>query len=313
MVRSVRRLLLCLLLPMVVSATVLTAGTIKPLINNTVEYGVATECKTCPYSLCTNGAFYGSGTVVGLVCWTRGKRIDNDTTWLQTTDGCYVTQDDLTNYNGTYETDLSFCGEDSEEKHLTFDTTMVEYDEECMLCPDNVDCETVKYLSAGTEITVTCWTSEGLTIAGDTTFLKTTDNCYVAEVGLQDLANKDILDNCGPVGFLQPNDTVLKRGKSSRSLEPITLPTLAKDPEPVTDINSQYLLNITVGEDYAYCYSCANSTCDIVTRYPWAHEVWVQCYVDNEAASNPNETWWYETTDFCYVHEGDFEQSLFDL
>ncbi len=66
------------------------------------------------------------------------------------------------------ETDLSFCGEDSEEKHLTFDTTVVEYDEECMLCPGNIDCETMKYLSAGTEITVTCWTAEGITIAGDT-------------------------------------------------------------------------------------------------------------------------------------------------
>lgn len=50
----------------------------KPPINNTLEQGVATECKTCPYSLCTNKAFYDYNTQVSLVCWTQGTVIDED-------------------------------------------------------------------------------------------------------------------------------------------------------------------------------------------------------------------------------------------
>lgn len=37
----------------------------------------------------------------------------------------------------------------------------------------------------------------------------------------------------------------------------------------------------------------------------------MQCYVDT-GATNPNETYWYETIDFCYVREVDFWESLFD-
>ncbi len=51
----------------------------KPPINNTLESGVETECKTCPYSLCTNKAFYEYDTQVTLLCWTRGTEIGGDT------------------------------------------------------------------------------------------------------------------------------------------------------------------------------------------------------------------------------------------
>ncbi|CZR55032.1 uncharacterized protein PAC_04918 [Phialocephala subalpina] len=298
-------------------------------------YGVAHKNQATYQYLCTNKAFYDYGTIVGLVCWTHGTKIENDRTWLQTTDACYVTQDDLEAYNGTCElsfnredpkqsaklidgcadeADLSYCGKDSEDIHLTLDLAVVKYDTECNLCLDVMDCITLKYLSPDTELIVTCWTDQGEAIAGDKTWLKTSDNCYVAEVGLYEPANKDILDNCGPIGFLQVNWTGSKRD-TSRSPKPITLPSLQTPPPPKigTDLKSHYLANITVGEDNAFCHSCANSTCDVVKKYPYKYEVWVQCYVDNLDATNPNETYWYETTDFCYVHEGDFEQSLFDL
>lgn len=51
----------------------------KPSINGTLEFGVETECKTCPYTLCTNKAFYGYDTQVTLTCWTEGTSIANDT------------------------------------------------------------------------------------------------------------------------------------------------------------------------------------------------------------------------------------------
>lgn len=50
----------------------------KPPINNTLEHAVETECKTCPYSLCTNKEFYEYDTQLTLVCWTSGTVIDGD-------------------------------------------------------------------------------------------------------------------------------------------------------------------------------------------------------------------------------------------
>lgn len=63
---------------------------------------------------------------------------------------------------------MSYCGKDSEDIYLTFDTAVVKYDTECNLCPDATgDCANVKYLSPDTEVTVTCWTDQGEAIAGD--------------------------------------------------------------------------------------------------------------------------------------------------
>jgi hypothetical protein len=74
----------------------------------------ATECKTCPYSLCPNKGAYGGRFInITINCWTEGTSIVNDTcvhsspdtfvvanidldsTWLKTTDGCYVAQNDV--------------------------------------------------------------------------------------------------------------------------------------------------------------------------------------------------------------------------
>ena len=67
-----------LLAALLVSATIVR-GQFKPAINNTLEKGVQTECKTCPYTLCTNKEFYTYSKVVTLDCWTTGDSIGNDT------------------------------------------------------------------------------------------------------------------------------------------------------------------------------------------------------------------------------------------
>ncbi|THV54596.1 hypothetical protein BGAL_0023g00040 [Botrytis galanthina] len=293
----------------------ITNAAFKPSLNNTLEKGVATECKTCPYSLCTNKEYYDYDTAISLICWTTGTVIDGDSTWLRTSDDCYVTQYDLADYAGEYETDLSFCGKDSTIEHITTAPATTKYNTECNICDDNASCEVIKYLKYGTDITVTCWTDLGDLVINDSTWLKTTDNCYVAQIGLEEPADKSELDYCGPVGFIQVNYTTPeKRASSPLNSNENSHGSLAKHSPPSSsnDLNKRYLLNITVGEDYAPCYSTPSSASQLVKSYEWDHGVWVQCYVDNLENTNPNETYWYFTTDFCYVREIDFWESLFD-
>jgi hypothetical protein len=131
-------------------------------------------------------------------------------------------------------------------------------------------------------------------------------------------ATKSTLDNCGPIPFLQINQTgnIDPDNKRSAPLSPKSpspIPDHVPDPLPSPNpiLEKRYLVNFTVGEDYAYCHSCANSSCPTVKKYPWDTSVWLQCYV-NTGATNENETYWMETTDFCWVREVDFWESLFD-
>ncbi|CZT47113.1 uncharacterized protein RSE6_07642 [Rhynchosporium secalis] len=333
-------------IPLLVGLLTLGAdAAFKPPINNTLEHAVATECKTCPYSLCTNKAFYDYDTAVTLLCWTRGTVIDGDNTWLRTSDNCYVTQYDLMEYSGDYTTDLSYCGKASEEKHLTFDDVTTKYDAECNICPDYGSCETIQYRKAGTDLTVTCWTGDGAAVIDDTTWVKTTDNCYVAQIHLEEPANKAVLDNCGPIGFIQVNYTTNVAVASARKdqLIPASANSKAKVkaaswsrvqqrealaaaeaeagalPAPIpaplaeasAELHKRYLINITVGEDYAYCHEKTVGTSKVLKKYEFGKEVRMQCYVSTDSTV-ANESYWYKTTDFCYVREGDFFESLFD-
>ena len=163
--------------------------------------------------------------------------------------------------------------------------------------------------------------------SGQRKWLKTTDNCFVSETGLNDLASDLSVENCGAIGFLQVNYTlstsdnetetgaVARIGKVSkvakRSPNPEPAPIALPEPMKETAFSANYLINLTVGEDYAYCYTCANSTCDVQQKYGFNHTVLMQCYKETNS-TNPNETAWYETTDFCWVREVDFWESLYD-
>lgn len=144
---------------------------------------------------------------------------------------------------------------------------------------------------------------------------------------MNDLASDLDVEYCGAIGFLQLNYTlsttdsetdteaVARIGKVSKVAKrsPIPEPVPLALPKPIqeTASSANYLINLTVGEDYAYCHTCANSTCGVQQKYGFNETVLMQCYKETDS-TNANETAWYETTDFCWVREVDFWESLYD-
>lgn len=128
--------------------------------------------------------------------------------------------------------------------------------------------------------------------------MKTTNNCYVAEKGLYSKPDITYLDNCGPIPLLEIEKHFNENGTSDVN----DIEKRGPLPIPVEE-SAKYLINVTVGEDWAYCRKCPKEACRPQTRYPFNAEVYLQCLVEN------NGTWWSETTDFCYVKNADFWQS----
>jgi hypothetical protein len=82
----------------------------------------------------------------------------------------------------------------------------------------------------------------------------------------------------------------------------------SSSPISVLDIaGPQYLINVTVGEEYAYCRTCPREKCRAEKRYEFGAEVILQCVT--ERSGTGNATWWSETIDFCYVRNSDFWES----
>jgi hypothetical protein len=66
---------------------------------------------------------------------------------------------------------------------------------------------------------------------------------------------------------------------------------VAPEPNPMpAEMAAQYLINVTIGEEYAYCHSCTDDACEIEQTYQFNQEVYLQCLV------NVNETYWSLTT-----------------
>ncbi|KAF2801055.1 hypothetical protein K505DRAFT_403638 [Melanomma pulvis-pyrius CBS 109.77] len=289
------------LLPLVLFLCTPIEAALKPYINTTAEYN--TECKTCPHSLCTNQLAYSGADEFNATCWTRGTKIVGDNLWLKSEAGCYVTQYDVIEYEGDYTKDLKYCGRESEEENITEEDARTQYKSECQICPE-LGCDIVAYLPEDTDVTLTCWTDQGQIIIDDPYWMKTTNNCYVAQKGLYSKPDITYLDNCGPIPFLEllyhTNDTGTDDPDTTTPVTPIS----KRDALPVpVDQGVNYLINVTVGEDYANCRTCPKETCKLEKRYPFNTEVWLQCLVET------NGTWWSETTDFCYVKNSDFWES----
>jgi hypothetical protein len=142
-------------------------------------------------------------------------------------------------------------------------------------------------------------------------WLKTTNNCYVARKNLYSKPDLAKLDDCGPVPFLEIANHNNENGTSDvNKRSPSPAPVPVPIPERAADFNAMYLVNVTVGEEYAYCRSCANTTCKTEVTYEFDNEVWVQCIqnTNNRPGDVGPSEYWVLTTDFCYVKNSDFWQ-----
>ncbi|KAF2659893.1 hypothetical protein K491DRAFT_590251 [Lophiostoma macrostomum CBS 122681] len=288
---SGRRSPLLGLLPLVLLPIVAFAD-VKPYITTSAEFN--TECKTCPHSLCTNTAVYETNDSFNATCWARGTKIVDGNIWLKSVAGCYVTQYDVLEYSGDYTTDLEYCGKASEVENLTELDATLAYKTECNICP-TIDCDNAAYLPEDTDLTLTCWTDQGSPILNNPYWYKTANNCYVAETGFHSSPERISLDNCGPIPYLELEKHFNENGTSD-------IDRRAPLPQPIED-GVKYLINVTVGEDHAYCRKCAEESCRIQEAYPFNSWVVLQCLVET------NGTWWSESTDFCYVKNSDFWES----
>jgi hypothetical protein len=193
---------------------------------------------------------------------------------------------------------------------ITEEDATTQYKTECQICPE-LGCDIIAYLPEETDLTLTCWTKEGQVIIDDPYWMKTTNNCYVAQKALYSKPDITYLDNCGPIPFLEvlfhTNSTDKipdAAGPADPGAPPTATPELSR--RRPADQSAHYLINVTVGEDFANCRTYADEDSDIVKRYPFNKEVWLQCLVET------NGTWWAETTDFCYVKNSDFWESPVD-
>jgi hypothetical protein len=127
--------------------------------------------------------------------------------------------------------------------------------------------------------------------------MKTTNNCYVSRKHLSTKPDLTYLDNCGPVPLLEPEKHNNENGTSDVN---------KRNAKP-SSFGAMYLINVTVGEEYAYCRSCPKTTCKSQKRYEFNQDVWLQCVTNQEF--NGTSQWWSQTTDFCYVQNSDFWES----
>ena len=75
MIRAVYLSNLLVVVPFVAGAVLDARQDNTTTIPSRVESGIQTECKTCPYSLCTNQLELLYGTEITLTCWTYGDNI----------------------------------------------------------------------------------------------------------------------------------------------------------------------------------------------------------------------------------------------
>ncbi|KAH8672136.1 hypothetical protein BGZ60DRAFT_374262 [Tricladium varicosporioides] len=271
-----------------------------PYVNTTVEKWEHPTCNKCPSDLCPAFGVYGaSDGNHTFSCWTRGLNVagnDSDRTWLRSENNCYVPQYKLV-YNGTAEQDLPFCGPESQIISYTKQYARTRYDTECT-ANAFTNGANVKYYPPEKDLTLICWyNGTEIGMAHDNTWAKTLDKCYVSETTLYDPIYKEGLDWCGGI-----STSIEKRDE-------LAAPKVrAASPEPIPALqNTKYLVNETIGEEYAKCYERPRTNSTVILTYNFNDIVTLQCYTAPPGRSGP--LLWMMTTDFCYITEKDVWES----
>lgn len=200
---------------------------------------------------------------------------------------------------------LPYCGRKSEEEDLTTEDATIRYKAECRICP-SIDCDTWAYLKEDTDVELTCWTPDGQTVIDDPYWMKTTNNCYVSRKHLYSKPDITYLDSCGPIPYLETEKHWNENGTSEIDAvqrRDADEEAEVRHVEEREILRPRYLINVTVGEDFADCHEKPDPKSHVEKRYKFDQEVWLQCVTEQ------NGTWWSETTDFCYVDNKNFWQS----
>ncbi|SPO07030.1 uncharacterized protein DNG_09724 [Cephalotrichum gorgonifer] len=300
----------------------------KTAIEQSVEY--AALCRTCPYSICTH--VYESTQRHNLTCWTQGDVIGDTDMWLRTTDGCYLAEYDLIEYEGDFSAELDYCG--NIPLAVTQERATVRYLSECLWGYETGN-EGIAYYGRDVDITVTCW-AEGSEVIGDLYWYKTLDYCWVSGAGLWDKpgmytpesvsrfafhvpahdsfflpdVDRETLEWCGPP--VSPRQNLTVEPLHTDGAKPTPLPPdedEAEDEGGRGDLNlglsRRWLSPGQVSEEDVGCYTCArwagNETCDLVTTYKFNQTAVIQC-----AATWDAITIFTYTTDWCWMNGSQF-------
>ncbi|KAF2477954.1 uncharacterized protein BDR25DRAFT_308794 [Lindgomyces ingoldianus] len=281
-----------------------------------------TECKVCPYELCVNKIYYEASYYnnITLNCWTEGTPIVNDTTWLKTQDGCYVTQYDLYEYAG-------------DSPHWTTVQGRTRYMTECNLGPW-IDRTELKYYKYGIDLRLTCVAptrGEEImrkkyepnvtlrTTAAYNSFrkwYKTNSNCYVHETTLWPVEDEQDLEDCGPIPRRLDPDNRTPEPTPSATKMPSAFPKPSATPTPTAVVKppSTAKAITVVGEEYVNCTANGwpkDNPGRVVRQYEFGQEVILQCgsYGDTEDLSL-SETIFLFTTDFCWIKDQETDPQL---
>ncbi|CAN8101229.1 unnamed protein product [Discula destructiva] len=268
-------------------------------VPSTVESGIQTECKTCPYSLCTNAAAYEYDHDMSLTCWTRGTTVVDTNVWYHTTDGCYVTEWDI--IEGNYTSVLPYCGKIAET--YTRGPSKTVYNTECNIIPEFVGepGDHTKMYKPEIDLTLTCRTNEGAAVLDNPTWYRTLSNCYVPEAQLE-FVDAD-LDDCGPIPFLEA------KMRQPDASEPISTTSFAA--RDLAHDHKRWLYLTRIGEDSASCLSEPNSASKSRKVYSFADYIVVQCATYSENAADDNQIYLL-TEDFCWVNDTLTDPQLID-
>ncbi|KAF4632555.1 hypothetical protein G7Y89_g5571 [Cudoniella acicularis] len=286
------------------------ANAYKSPFNTTLVNGADDYCRATPYYLSPATKDYRDLSFT-LTCWTHSHENltlipsdpkynnitnDDDRIWIKTTDNCYVAEFSL-EYNGTAQEDLPYCGSASERKYEVF-LMETKYVSACIDTPDLYVHYDIQDYKENTEIEAICWTG-GDAELHDTTWIATTDGCFVHEQTLTELPDKSSMPQCYPRGY----DPYGKR-----DVVPAPLPVLDTSLSRRNEQKANYLINVTISDDWAYCYSepdSNNST--VITAYPYGESVIVQCL---QWGRNVTYPLWGLTQDFCFVVETGFAEGF---